>query len=78
MFVISASVPPPRTSQQQNKRRAMEKARIQKLKVWHENVKKIARSEIEFISALFKEEDETPHEWLVETETESYMVKEDP
>jgi hypothetical protein len=56
----------------------MEKARIQKLKVWHENVKKIARSEIEFISALFKEEDETPHEWLVETETESYMVKEDP
>jgi hypothetical protein len=74
MFLISSANVPPRTTHQQNKRRAMEKARIQKLKVWHENVKKIARSEIEFISALFKEDDETHNEWLMETE----IVKEDP
>lgn len=48
------------------KGRVAEKARIQKLKSWHENVKKIARSEIDFIASIFKEDDKDTEnrDWL--------------
>ena len=53
------------------KGRAAEKARIQKLKNWHEGVKKIARSEIDFMKSIFKDEDDKDSEnrdWLRDDE----------
>lgn len=53
------------------KGRVAEKARIQKLKSWHENVKKIARSELDFIASIFKEEDDKDakdRDWLRDDE----------
>lgn len=50
------------------KGRAAEKARIQKLKNWHEGVKQIARSEIDFIKSIFKDEEDDKNsenrDWL--------------
>jgi hypothetical protein len=43
------------------KRRSLEKARIQKLKSWHEDVKKIAKAELDFIASIFKEDTENEH-----------------
>lgn len=40
------------------KRRSLEKARIQKLKSWHEDVKKIAKAELDFIASIFKEDED--------------------
>lgn len=53
------------------KGRIAEKARIQKLKSWHENVKKIARSELDFIASIFKDENDKDPEnrdWLRDDE----------
>ena len=53
------------------KGRVAEKARIQKLKSWHENVKKIARSELDFIASIFKDENDKDPEnrdWLRDDE----------
>ena len=54
------------------KGRAAEKARIQKLKNWHENVKTIARSEIDFIKSIFKDEEDDKNsenrDWLRDDE----------
>lgn len=38
-----------------NKRRYMEKRRIQQLKSWHEDVKKIAKSEVAFFGKIFED-----------------------
>lgn len=38
------------------KRRALEKKRIQTLKMWHEDVKKIAKSEIDFINSILQDD----------------------
>ena len=54
-----------------NKRRVIEKARIQKLKSWHENVKKIARSEVDFIKSIFKDDkDSENRDWLRDYESD--------
>jgi hypothetical protein len=72
--------------QRPHKRRVLEKARIQKLKNWHENVKQIARSEVDFIKSIFRDEDIEDRDWIRDDET-SYdeqpknsrdLVKEDP
>ena len=39
------------------KRRVLEKKRIQTLKNWHEDVKKIAKSEIDFINSILQDND---------------------
>lgn len=59
MLICATSIPhqPKRPSSSfTHKRRTLEKARIQKLKLWHEDVKKIARSEIDFIASIFKDD----------------------
>jgi hypothetical protein len=78
-----------KSSSNSNRRRTLEKARIHKLKHWHENVKKIARSEMDFIASIFKDEDENvknseDRDWLRDDETdiqvsegEGAMVKKD-
>ncbi len=70
-------------------RRGMEKKRIQQLKAWHEDVKKIAKSEAIFVSkifeGIFKEDDKDPEnrDWIRsdedadEPETDGKMVKKD-
>lgn len=66
------------------KRRNLEKARIQKLKQWHENVKSIAKSEIDFIQRIFKDETPEDRDWVLDeesssaTENSGAMVKKDP
>lgn len=53
------------------RRRVLEKARIQKLKSWHESAKKVARSEIDFIKSIFKDEndkDSEDRDWLRDDE----------
>lgn len=67
------------------KRRILEKSRIQKLKSWHEDVKKIARSELDFITSIFKDDkDSENRDWLRDyesddegQETRREVVKED-
>ncbi len=67
-----------------NKRRNLEKARLQKLKQWHEDVKKIAKSEIDFIQRIFKDETPEDRDWVLDeedvptTENGGEMVKKDP
>jgi hypothetical protein len=71
-----------------NRRRVLEKSRIQKLKSWHENVKKIARSEMDFIASIFKDENDKDSEnrdWLRDYESDDEgsegnreVVKADP
>jgi hypothetical protein len=69
-----------------HKRRVLEKARIQKLKNWHENVKTIARSEVDFIKSIFRDEDIEDRDWIRDDETthdeqqknSRDLVKEDP
>ncbi len=50
------------------RRREFEKARIQKLKNWHEDVKRIAKSEVDFIRSLFKDEDIESRSWVRDVE----------
>ena len=38
------------------KRRALEKRRIQTLKLWHDDLKKIAKSEIDFINSILQDD----------------------
>lgn len=53
------------------KRRILEKARIQKLKMWHEDVKKIAKSEMDFITSIFKDDkDSEDRDWLRDYESD--------
>lgn len=47
-FVVSAS-----TSVPNKLRRTLEKKRIQQLKLWHEDVKKIAKAETVFFGKIF-------------------------
>lgn len=71
MFVIASSqIPPQKKVTLTHRRRALEKARIQKLKLWHDDVKKIARSEIDFIASIFKEDDKDPQnrDWVRDDE----------
>lgn len=71
MFAIVASsqVPPQKKIPFTHRRRALEKARIQKLKLWHEDVKKIARSEIDFIASIFKDDkDPQNRDWVRDDE----------
>lgn len=70
MFVIASSSSSPKLFNR-NKGRALEKVRIQKLKNWHEGVKKIARSEIDFITSIFKDDDDKNFEdrdWIRDDE----------
>lgn len=66
-----------------NRRRAIEKARIQKLKMWHEDVKKIARSELDFITSIFNDKNVEDRDWLRDDEEDDEpkgsgeMVKKD-
>jgi hypothetical protein len=67
-----------------NRRRALEKARIQKLKSWHENVKKIAKSEVDFIASIFMDDkDSENRDWLrtddedVDEKGDGALVKKD-
>lgn len=54
-----------------NKRRAVEKKRIQTLKMWHENVKKIAKSEIDFIKSILQDDkDSEDRNWVRDDEIE--------
>ncbi len=47
------------------KRRSLEKARIQKLKGWHEDVKKIAKAELDFIASIFKDDEHSENrDWV--------------
>jgi hypothetical protein len=80
LSVVASSARPP------ERRRVFEKARIQKLKSWHEGVKKIARSEIDFIKSIFKDENDKDSEnrdWLRDDEDDidqtgnGEMVKKD-
>ncbi len=64
------------------KRRIVEKKRIQTLKMWHENVKKIARSEIDFINSIFQDDKNIKdRDWIrddeesSDEETDGSMVK---
>jgi hypothetical protein len=62
-----------------NKRRVLEKARIQKLKTWHENVKNIAKAEVEFISTIFRDKDDDAYtDWIIDETVRAEVVKEDP
>ncbi len=75
MIVIASSTPQPVNIFNRNKGRALEKIRIQKLKNWHEGVKKIARSEIDFITSIFKDEDDKnieDRDWLRDDEESDY------
>lgn len=69
-IVFASQVPPKKaTSPFTHRRRALEKARIQKLKLWHEDVKKIARSEIDFIASIFKDDkDPQNRDWVRDDE----------
>ena len=67
-----------------NRRHYAEKKRVQTLKMWHENVKKIAKSEFDFIKSIIQDDkDSEDRDWVRddETETESKgdgeMVKKD-
>lgn len=67
-----------------NKRRLAEKKRIQTLKVWHENVKKIAKSEVDFIKSILQDDkDSKDRDWIRDDEDEKEpegdweMVKKD-
>lgn len=68
------------------KRRVLEKSRIQRLKTWHEDVKKIARSELDFIASIFKDDkDSENRDWLRDYESDDEgqeisreVVKKDP
>lgn len=63
-----------------NRRRTFEKARIQKLKNWHEDVKKIARSEIDFIKSIFKDENDKDSEnrdWIRDDEEDVKVTERD-
>lgn len=65
MMIVATSVPPPKRNVFTHRRRSLEKARIQKLKLWHEDVKKIARSEIDFIASIFKDDkDPQNRDWV--------------
>lgn len=85
MMIIASSAQRPFVFSS-NRRRTFEKARIQKLKSWHEDVKKIARSELDFIASIFKEENDKDPEnrdWLRDdeeddnTERDGALVKKD-
>lgn len=55
-----------------NKRRVAEKKRIQTLKMWHEDLKKIARSEMNFISSIFQDDKNTKdRDWIRDDEESS-------
>ena len=58
-----------------NKRRTFEKARIQKLKMWHEDVKKIAKSEIDFITSIFNDKDSEDRDWLRDDQEDDKVSK---
>lgn len=63
-----SSVPPVN-----NKRRVFEKARIQKLKSWHESAKKIAKAEIEFRDNV----DDAYTDWIMDETIRSEVIKKD-
>ncbi len=85
MLVLASSRPHTNTNTN-HKRRVLEKARIHKLKNWHEHVKKIARSEVDFIKSIFRDEDIENRDWIRDDETpydeqqknSRDLVKEDP
>jgi hypothetical protein len=73
MIITMSSIPPVN-----NKRRVLEKARIQKLKSWHESAKKIAKAEIEFISSILRDNDDDAYtDWIVDETIRSEVVKKD-
>ena len=84
MLVLASSSSRPTDTN--HRRRVLEKARINKLKSWHENVKKIARSEVDFIKSIFRDEDIENRDWIRDDETRydeqqknsRDLVKEDP
>jgi hypothetical protein len=62
----------------------MEKKRVQTLKMWHENVKKIAKSEMDFIKSILQDDkDSEDRDWVRDDESETEptgdweMVKKD-
>lgn len=53
------------------RKRQLEKKRIQTLKMWHENVKNIAKSEVDFITSIFQDDkDSEDRDWIRDDETE--------
>lgn len=78
--VMSARFP-----QLTQKRRVIEKRRIQTLKNWHEDVKKIAKSEIDFINSILQDDkDSKDRDWVRDyeededtSEGDGKMVKKD-
>ena len=53
------------------RKRQLEKKRIQTLKMWHENVKNIAKSEVDFITSIFQDDkDSEDRDWFRDDETE--------
>lgn len=65
----SAGRPSSASFPNKQRRRTLEKARIQKLKSWHEDVKKIARSELDFIASIFRDDkDAEDRDWLRDDE----------
>ena len=69
MMILASSSSRPQTTKLNDRRRVVEKARIQKLKNWHENVKNIARSEVDFIKSIFRDEDIEDRDWIRDEET---------
>lgn len=67
------------------RRRVLEKKRIQTLKSWHDNVKKIAKSEMDFIASILQDDakDTENRDWIRDdkedenTVTDGKMVKAD-
>lgn len=89
LSVVAFNGRPQSSTTTTNRRRVLEKSRIQKLKNWHEGVKKIARSEIDFIKSIFKDEEEDDknsanRDWLRDDEEDNdasgdgALVKKDP
>lgn len=69
--IVASSAQRPISIGNQQKRRVLEKRRIQTLKTWHENVKNIAKSEIDFITSILQDENDKDSEnrdWIRDDE----------
>lgn len=64
MLTVVAGQRPVVKFPQTQKRRVLEKRRIQTLKMWHEDIKKIAKSEIDFINSILQDDkDSEDRDW---------------
>lgn len=64
MYVVATTQGPMFAKFQTQKRRALEKRRIQTLKSWHEDLKRIAKSEMDFINSILQDDkDSEDRDW---------------